>query len=240
LVWLPDMNAAATPTTSDQRRPRSPSSQAAPEPSERRPRGRPRKTVDERDDGNRRRKLIAKAARLFRQKGFAATSTREIAAAVGAPGGAPLHLIQSKKALLLAAMETGMQAAIEQQHLALEEVRPGAADPRAVLKILIRVHLDVLFGPASDFIAVMLQESRSLMPRQRAQLSTLHHHYAAAWELALGQLHASGQLRTSVSVARLLIFGALNGALQWFEPEQGLSLDELTEAVLASFVGPQS
>jgi AcrR family transcriptional regulator len=46
-----------------------------------RPRGRPRKTVAERDDGNRRQQLIAGAAKLFRRKGFDATSTRDIAAA---------------------------------------------------------------------------------------------------------------------------------------------------------------
>ena len=44
-----------------------------------RPRGRPPKTVDERDDGNRRQELIRAAARLFHRKGFHATSTRDIA-----------------------------------------------------------------------------------------------------------------------------------------------------------------
>jgi hypothetical protein len=45
-----------------------------------RARGRPRKTEDERDDGNRRQALISAAAQLFHRKGYDATSTREIAA----------------------------------------------------------------------------------------------------------------------------------------------------------------
>ena len=55
----------------------------------RRPRGRPRKTALERDDGNRRRALLRAAARLFQRQGFDATSTRDIASAVGmaSPGG---------------------------------------------------------------------------------------------------------------------------------------------------------
>lgn len=55
----------------------------APDASSKRPRGRPRKTLVERDDGNRRQHLITAAARLFRRQGFDATSTRDIAAAVG-------------------------------------------------------------------------------------------------------------------------------------------------------------
>ena len=49
----------------------------------RRARGRPRKLPDARDEGNRRRELLRGAARLFRSRGFAAVSTRDIAAAAG-------------------------------------------------------------------------------------------------------------------------------------------------------------
>jgi AcrR family transcriptional regulator len=56
-----------------------------------RPRGRPRKTAEELDDGNRRRELLHSAARLFRRKGFHATSTRDIAAAAGMQSGSPFY-----------------------------------------------------------------------------------------------------------------------------------------------------
>ena len=72
-----------------------------------RPRGRPRKSEDERDDGNRRHELLTQAARLFRLKGFDATSTRDIAAAVGMHSGSPFYHFKSKDALLYAVMEEG-------------------------------------------------------------------------------------------------------------------------------------
>src|SRR6202008_2696942 len=87
--------------------------------SAKRPRGRPRKTVDERDDGNRRRALILGAAKLVRRKGFRATSTRDIAAAAGMQSGSPFYHFKSKQALLFAVMEEGMRSAIERQAEAL-------------------------------------------------------------------------------------------------------------------------
>ncbi|RZL54299.1 MAG: TetR/AcrR family transcriptional regulator, partial [Variovorax sp.] len=75
----------------------------------RRARGRPRKTEGERDDGNRRRELIEGAARLFRQQGFSATTTRDIAAAAGMQSGSPFYHFESKEALLAAVMLEGMQ-----------------------------------------------------------------------------------------------------------------------------------
>src|SRR6187549_3901252 len=82
---------------------------------EKRPRGRPRKTVAERDDGNRRVELVHAAARLFRRKGFEGTSTRDIATAVGMHSGSPFYHFKSKGALLHAVMTEGMRSAIERQ-----------------------------------------------------------------------------------------------------------------------------
>src|SRR4051794_10350093 len=87
-----------------------------------RPRGRPRKTREELDDGNRRRELLNTAARLFRRKGFHATSTRDIAAAVGMRSGSPFYHFETKGALLAAVMEEGMRTAIDRQTAALEAI----------------------------------------------------------------------------------------------------------------------
>ncbi len=201
----------------------------------RRPRGRPRKTVDERDDGNRRVELVRVAAKLFRRKGFDATSTRDIAAAVGMRSGSPFYHFKSKGALLHAVMEEGMHAAIERQHEVLHKSELQTTNPRGLLSVLIRNHFDVLLGPGNDFIPVMLYESRSITARQRATLAALQGEYEAPWEPVLQALHASGQLQADVKLARLLMFGALNWSVQWFDRRKGASLDELTDAALALF-----
>src|SRR3954464_4705195 len=123
-----------------------------------RPRGRPRKTLDERDDGNRRRALLVGAARLFRRKGFDATSTRDIAAAAGMQSGSPFYHFRSKQALLFAVMEEGMRHAVERERQAIVATARPALVPAEQLRVLVRNHFEVLLGPRSDFIPVMLYQ----------------------------------------------------------------------------------
>lgn len=217
-----------------------------------RPRGRPRKTPEDRDDGNRRRQLLSSAAKLFRRKGFGATSTRDIAAAVGMQSGSPFYHFESKGALLYAVMEEGMRSAIARQRRAISlharrqarvqpqaEVQPRGQTPpdmAGLLRILIRNHFDVLLGPGSDFIPVMLYEARSITPRQRSALAQLQSEYEAPWNPVLQALHAGGRLRSDVKLARLLMFGALNWSVQWYDRRKGATLDELTDAALVLFL----
>ncbi len=201
-----------------------------------RPRGRPRKTQEERDEGNRRRLIIDGAARLFRAKGFEGASTRDIAAAAGMRSGSPFYHFESKNALLHAVMEEGLQRAVESQRLALERLGTDAP-PRLRLRALVRHHFEVLFGPEGDFIPVMLYEWRSLTPSQRESVTRLKAVYEAQWMPALRSLHAAGQLRAEPDVARLLILGALNWAVQWYRPQGRLSLDALAEQALGLFIG---
>lgn len=209
----------------------------------RRARGRPRKTLDERDDGNRRRALIAGAARLFRQQGFAATTTRGIAAAVGMHSGSPFYHFESKEALLAAVMLEGMQGALQRQNRALGAL-PADASARERLQVLVRNHFDVLLGPDSDFIPVMLYEWRAISALQRGEVNRLKDEYEAAWVPVLEALHAQGSLAADPVLARLMIFGALNWSAQWYMPPSGrsakararASLDELAGAALQLFL----
>jgi TetR/AcrR family transcriptional regulator, cholesterol catabolism regulator len=207
------------------------------------PRGRPRKTQEEREDGNRKSDLVAAAAKLFRKKGFDATSTRDIATAVGMRSGSPFYHFKSKGDLLYAVMAQGMRSAIEKQQLTLQNVNISLSnkehsrqETRRLLQVLIHQHFEVLLSPNSDFIPVMLYEWRSLTPRQRTTMAKLQRDYEAVWLPVLEALYASGQLSCPVKLARLLIFGALNWSVQWFDAKKEAGLDDLTEAAMALFI----
>ena len=201
-----------------------------------RARGRPRQTAEQRDDSQRRHELLAAAARLFRDKGFDATSTRDIAAAVGMHSGSPFYHFKSKDALLFAVMAAGMHAALVRQSQALQDSAAESEHSPQRLRRLIRAHFDILHGPGNDFVPVMLYELRALSAEQRTVLDQLQLDYEAAWTPVLQALHDAGQLRTPVKLARLLMLGALNWSVKWFDPDKGASLDELTDAALALFL----
>jgi AcrR family transcriptional regulator len=212
-----------------------------------RSRGRPKKTEEQRDDGNRRQALIFAAGYLFRTQGFDATSTREIAKRVGMQAGSPFYHFQNKQDLLLAVIEEGMKQAITSQQLALilaKEEFPEI-DAKGLLVVLIRHHLNILLGPGSDFIPVMLYEERSLSGSNRLLVNHLKDEYESIWIPVLEKLYNQRQLAAPVKVTRLLLLGALNWTVQWFDTyshdslanaEKFLSLDELVEAAVKLFI----
>ncbi|MGC4395465.1 TetR/AcrR family transcriptional regulator [Hydrogenophaga sp. T2] len=205
----------------------------------RRSRGRPRKTANERDDGNRRQALLRAAARLFRQQGFDATSTRDIAAAVGMRSGSPFYHFENKEALLAAVMEEGMQRALDHQRARMDAAVAAATGPlsaRDCLRVLVRSHFDNLLGPESDHIPVMLYEWRVLSDGQKRAVNRLKDDYEAVWVPVLQALQREGALGGDLRIARLMLFGALNWAAQWYVPDGRASLDDLTETTLQLFL----
>jgi hypothetical protein len=83
----------------------------------------------------------------------------------------------------------------------------------------------------------MLYESRSIAPRQRTALAKLQSDYEAPWMPVLDALHDAGRLDADVKLARLLMFGALNWSVQWYDRRKGASLDELADSAIALFIG---
>jgi TetR/AcrR family transcriptional regulator, cholesterol catabolism regulator len=207
----------------------------------RRARGRPRKTADERDDGNRRQDLLRAAARLFRTQGFAATTTRDIATAAGMRSGSPFYHFDNKEALLAAVMQEGMVSAAARQAEAMARAtaplkRSQTLTAREALRVLVRSHFEVLLGPDSDFIPVMLYEWRSLSEAERIEVKRLKDAYEAVWVPVLQSLQGIGELQGDPALARLMIFGALNWSVQWYDPRRNASLDDLAEAALQLFL----
>ena len=198
-----------------------------------RPRGRPRKLPGTEAEGNRRQELMRVAARLFRQKGFEAVTTRDIAAAAGMHSGSPFYHFETKGVLLFAIIQAGMQAAIASQEAIVRTAPSSAVN---TLRALVRHHYEVLLGPDSDFIPVMLYEGRSLSAEQQAAITELRKTYEAPWVPVLQTLAKEGALLADPDLARLMILGALNWSVQWFNPQGPASLSTLTDQALSLFL----
>lgn len=182
---------------------------------------------------NRRAELLCAAARLFVAKGFAATTTRDIADAVGMRAGSPFYHFRSKQALLKEAMIYGIEAGNERQLAAIA----GVADAGRRLRILVRSHLGTLLEDDAA-LPMLINETRSLDGAARAEVAAAFARYQAPWQAALDELAAQGQIATAAVPLRLLLFGMLNWTPHWYRPDGAVSVDQLAASVLALLLGP--
>ena len=187
----------------------------------------PRRKTDTGLEPNRRAELLRAAAKLFVEKGFDATTTRDIAEAVGMRSGSPFYHFRSKQALLKAAMIEGLDAGRERLAAAIE----GIADPEQRLRVLVRTHLGTLLeGDCRS--PLLVSETRALDDQARSEIADAFDRYQVPWQQTLDELAEAGKLASAAPPVRLLLFGMLNWSSHWYRSDGDLSVDALSDAAV--------
>ena len=170
-----------------------------------------------------RQRILIAAARLFRERGFHATTARAIAEIVGMLSGSLFHHFRSKEQMLFEVMNDAAIGLCERAETAVA----AAADPRARLNALVRVQLECLVGEDSrDYYAVLINEWRHLDSGARRKLKAHRIQYSAIWQAVLEDCARLGLLRADAQVTQFALHGAINWATTWFKPSGRLSLEE--------------
>ncbi len=161
------------------------------------------------DVSERYREIVEAAATLFAERGYLATSVRDIGERVGLFGGALYHHIKSKDALFIAIHDLALQAAGD----LIEEEIAAAVDPWQRLEIACIVLLEVQLDPASL--------TMPLMNDFRAVPEEIRHHLVAkrdAFEQIFVGLIAALPLDPALDrkLYRLLLLNLLNGVVAWY------------------------
>ncbi len=191
----------------------------------------PRRKADTGLEPNRRAELLRAAAKLFVEKGFDATTTRDIAEAVGMRSGSPFYHFRSKQELLKAAMIEGLDAGRERLAAAID----GIADPERRLRVLVRTHLGTLLeGDCRS--PLLVSETRALDDKARTEIAAAFDRYQVPWQQTLDELAQAGKLASAAPPVRLLLFGMLNWSSHWYRPDGKLSVDELADAAVAMLI----
>jgi AcrR family transcriptional regulator len=177
------------------------------------------------DEVNRRQALIRESARLFREKGFDATTVRDIAAAVGMRSGSPFYHFKNKQEILKAVMDEGLHQGYERTVAALAQAR----NLRERFRALVRTHYGILHDEGSEFIAVLLYDWRSLPPEYKQDIIDVKDRYDALWQPTLQELLQAGWLGANsghdpaaaddVKMARLMVMGAINFTATWYKQQ---------------------
>jgi TetR/AcrR family fatty acid metabolism transcriptional regulator len=173
-----------------------------------------RKTSIERDArGDKRKRILDAAVRVFARKGFHATRVSEVAKAAGVADGTIYLYFESKDALLVSLFEDR----VERLLAFLDTELPRARTASEKLRRVIELQLGLLESERdlAEVLTVILRQSTKLMKEHAAPKFNAYIDVIAR-VVADGQ--ASGELRSDVAprlVARA-IFGALDGiAMTW-------------------------
>jgi len=179
------------------------------------------------------------ALRLFREKGYHATSMQDIAAAVGLYKGSLYHYIDGKEELLVRVFERGMG-------VLLAEVERIAADPTGSpstqLRRIVEAHVEAV-ATNLDALTVYLHEWRALAGESLANVREQRERYQRLVTEIVDRGVKAGEFCVSdVSIATLGLLGMCNWLCQWYSPSGRLSAREIgarfADMVLDGLRGP--
>lgn len=189
--------------------------------------GNPHPGTDPRADGHRRKadvsreQVLLAAAKLMRKQGYSATTLRQIADAVGIKSGSIYYHFSSKEEILDAVLNLGITTVHEAVEREVEALGPSAP-VRARLETAIRAHLGALFEHG-DYASVNMRIYGLLPDDIRLRNMRRREAYAAYWDGLFGQAVAAGLIPGDLNprVIRLILIGALNWTVEWFDPAKG-------------------
>jgi len=171
-------------------------------------------------------RLFDAAAALFCRQGYGATTTREIAAAVGIQQAALYYHIASKEDLLYRICISSLEPFLAEVPAKVEQARCPAEQIRA----LIHAHLTTLLRYQQRNVT-QLTELRSLSTRHRAEVLKLRDEYEQFSRATLESAQKTGAIRADVPVKylNLALMSILNHATLWFRRDKTLNQDQLAE-----------
>ena len=174
------------------------------------------------------------ATALFRARGFAATSMRELATELGLEAGSLYSHIKSKEEILhrvcfglAEAFFTGFDTATADATVAIA----------TQLRQAIEAHVQVLTRDSAAS-AVFLHEWRHLSEPARTEFLALRDQYEAAFRgliqrgITAGELHAP-----DASFAALTLLASLNWLPAWYRPDGKLTPDEIAHRLAEQLLG---
>jgi TetR/AcrR family transcriptional regulator, cholesterol catabolism regulator len=178
----------------------------------------------------RRREIEDVASSLFRERGYAGTSVRDIARALDIQGASLYAHVASKQDVLRTIVErmaSRFEAAAEE---ALGSIDGGdSADAADRLAALVRSHVDVVTGDL-ERATVFIHEWRSLDPEARARMARRRDTYERRFRTIVADGVESGAFgEVDPVAASAFILTALNGLVAWYQPAGRLSRADVAE-----------
>jgi AcrR family transcriptional regulator len=184
---------------------------------------------------DRREEIFAAAARIFSEKGYHATSMRDLAEAMSMRKASLYHHLDRKETLLYEMSVSSMHHMIE------AATHATSLDPEERLRQLILHHVVALLEDRSRH-ATALVELRSMEPPHRKHVIDLRDQYDAIVDDVLLAVHSATGRWPGIPMqrVRLALLGMLNWTVFWYSPEEAESAESIAGSFSAIFLPPRA
>ncbi len=168
-----------------------------------------------------RQRILDCAARLFRQRGYGATSLRDIAAASGMKAGSLYYHFASKDEIVIDVLNIGVARVTEAVQTAVAKL-PADASAGDLIDASIHEHLRALHE-MGDYTSANVRIFGQVPETVREAHIPTRRTYEKFWEKLLTDAKASGDIHADASPHLLLalLISSLNATLEWFDPSRG-------------------
>ncbi|MFO1220161.1 MAG: TetR/AcrR family transcriptional regulator [Burkholderiaceae bacterium] len=174
--------------------------------------------------------ILAAAARLFGQQGYASTTLRQIAQASGIRAGSIYYHFGSKDEIAARVLDEGIAAVTDAVRRRLQAL-PAGSGMRERLAAAVEGHLWGMLHH-SQFTAAHIRIYRYVSAAARARHRSVRSAYTRLWDDLLADAREHGLLRTDMPVpmVRQFLVGALNWPVDWYDPRRG-SFEQLAAQI---------
>ena len=184
---------------------------------------------------NTRQKILDVSARWLREKGLAFTSMADIAQVIGVKTSSIYYHFDSKDTLIAETLNIGIEMVHRDVEQAVNALGPTSSH-RERLRAAILAHLNASLG-SNDYSAANILNYAHAPPNVREQNRIVRATYGRYWASLLEAAQRDGKIAKDVNLssARMFLMGALNWAVEWFDPKKG-SVAELADECFRLFI----
>ncbi|MFI7616202.1 TetR/AcrR family transcriptional regulator [Nonomuraea terrae] len=171
-----------------------------------------------------RERIMGQASALFQERGYAATSIRDIAEAAGISSSTMYHYFQNKQEVLYAIIAKFMADFLAATVPVLQD---RTMTPTARIREIVRVHLEMSDDRRPELL-IGNPIRYALSPDQRREGIHLQKAYHDAVRDVIAEGCATGEFQVDdVGMATMAVLDMLNGVREWFRRSGPLSRDEV-------------
>jgi AcrR family transcriptional regulator len=181
------------------------------------------------------RELVDVAARLFRERGYDATSMQTIADEMGILKGSVYHYVRTKEDLLWMVVEPPLRQLTESVRKILTDA-DRSFDQRIRDAMAMHAHSFELNYPHMHVIT--LENGETLSDPRRGDFEAMRHEYFKIWRTAVSDGQSSGEVRAELDVRTTVqaIFGMLNWMSRWFVPGRKAKARDVSDTFAEIFL----